>query len=207
MILSGFKTEAEAAVPSLLFHPTLVTWQKVLANASMINYLKNTVFHVIAGTCLCLIIGIPATYALVFARFKKEGKGESLYNWFVTTILLPPVAVLIPLYLIFNEACKYELFKEIIGMSSYATVYYDANGGEVSFDKPSTNWYFNGEAAAPAGITVLGGKTGTTSAARNCLVLLSSDTSGKSYISVILKSQERAVMYTEMTDLLSIIQK
>ena len=111
------------------------------------------------------------------------------------------------LYLIFNEACKYELFKEIIGMSSYATVYYDANGGEVSFDKPSTNWYFNGEAAAPAGITVLGGKTGTTSAARNCLVLLSSDTSGKSYISVILKSQERAVMYTEMTDLLSIIQK
>ena len=111
------------------------------------------------------------------------------------------------LYLIFNEACKYELFKEIIGMSSYATVYYDANGGEVSFYKPSTNWYFNGEAAAPAGITVLGGKTGTTSAARNCLVLLSSDTSGKSYISVILKSQERAVMYTEMTDLLSIIQK
>ena len=111
------------------------------------------------------------------------------------------------LYLIFNEACKYELFKEIIGMSSYATVYYDANGGEGSFDKPSTNWYFNGEAAAPAGITVLGGKTGTTSAARNCLVLLSSDTSGKSYISVILKSQERAVMYTEMTDLLSIIQK
>ncbi len=103
MILSGFKTEAEAAVPSLLFHPTLVTWQKVLANASMINYLKNTVFHVIAGTCLCLIIGIPATYALVFARFKKEGKGESLYDWFVTTILLPPVAVLIPLYLIFNE--------------------------------------------------------------------------------------------------------
>lgn len=111
------------------------------------------------------------------------------------------------MYLIFNEACKYELFKEIIGMSSYTTVYYDAGGGEISFDKPSTNWYFNGEASAPAGITVLGGKTGTTNAARNCLVLLSSDTSGKSYISVILKSEERGVMYTEMTGLLSIIQK
>ena len=55
------------------------------------------------------------------------------------------------LYLIFNEACKYELFKEIIGMSSYATVYYDATAGRSVFDKPSTNWYFNGEAAAPAG--------------------------------------------------------
>lgn len=111
------------------------------------------------------------------------------------------------IYLIFNEACKYELFKEIIGMSSYKTVYYDANGGEISFDKPSTNWYFNGEATAPTGITVLGGKTGTTSAARNCLVLLSSDTSGKSYISVILKSEERGIMYAEMTDLLGVIQK
>ena len=111
------------------------------------------------------------------------------------------------MYLIFNEACKYELFKEIIGMSAYSTVYYDENGGEISFDKASTNWYFNGEAAAPTGITVLGGKTGTTNAARNCLVLLSSDTSGKSYISIVLKSEERGILYTEMTDLLSVIQK
>lgn len=111
------------------------------------------------------------------------------------------------MYLIFNEACKYELFKEIIGMSAYSTVYYDENGGEINFDKASTNWYFNGEAAAPTGITVLGGKTGTTNAARNCLVLLSSDTSGKSYISIVLKSEERGILYTEMTDLLSVIQK
>jgi len=111
------------------------------------------------------------------------------------------------MYLIFNEACKYELFKEIISMPSYKTAYHDASGAEVSFDKPSTNWYFNGEATAPTGITVLGGKTGTTNAARNCLVLLSSDTSGKSYISIILKSPERGIMYTEMTGLLGVIQK
>ena len=103
MILSGFKTEAEAAVPAILFHPTLVTWQKVLSDASMINYLKNTVYQVLLGTGICLVIGIPATYALVFAKFKKEGRAEGLYNWFVTTILLPPVAVLIPLYIVFKQ--------------------------------------------------------------------------------------------------------
>lgn len=103
MILSGFKTEVEAAVPSIFFHPTLETWQKVLADVSMINYLKNTVYHVVFGTGICLILGIPATYALVFAKFKKQDRGESLYNWFVTTILLPPVAVLIPLYIVFKE--------------------------------------------------------------------------------------------------------
>jgi len=110
------------------------------------------------------------------------------------------------MYLIFNEACKYELFKEIIGMSSYTTVYYDANGREVNFDKKTTNQFLSGAASAPAGITVAGGKTGTTNAAKNCLILLSSDTSGKSYISVILKSSERTTLYTEMTDLLGIIQ-
>lgn len=92
-------------------------------------------------------------------------------------------------------------------MSSYSTVYYDASGGEVSFDKPSTNRYLNGDAAAPTGITVLGGKTGTTSAAGKCLVLLSSDTSGKSYISIILKSSERDILYTEMSALLDTVQK
>lgn len=111
------------------------------------------------------------------------------------------------MYLIFNEACKYGLFKEIIGMSSYKTVYYNGNGGEVSYDKPSTNRYLNGDAASPNGITVLGGKTGTTNAAKSCLVLLSSDTSGKSYISVILKAPERDILYTEMTGLLELIQK
>lgn len=111
------------------------------------------------------------------------------------------------MYLIFNEACKYGLFKEIIGMSSYKTVYYDGSGGEISYDKPSTNWYFNGEATAPDGITVLGGKTGTTNAAKSCLVLLSSDTSGKSYISIVMKSPERQIMYTDMTGLLGLIQK
>lgn len=110
-------------------------------------------------------------------------------------------------YLIFNEACKYELFKEIISMPSYTTVYHDANGAEIAFEKSTTNWYLNGEAQAPAGITVLGGKTGTTNAAQNCLVLLSSDTSGNSYISVIMKCKERGILYTEMTDLLGVIQK
>ncbi len=111
------------------------------------------------------------------------------------------------MYLIFNEACKYELFKEIISMPSYTTVYHDANGAEIQFEKPTTNRYLNGDAPLPSGVTVIGGKTGTTSAARNCLVLLSSDTSGKSYISVILKSEQRETLYTEMTDLLGIIQK
>ena len=52
----------------------------------------------VAGTAVSLALGIPTSFALVFGRFKKKGSGEKIHSWFITTILLPPVAVLIPLY-------------------------------------------------------------------------------------------------------------
>lgn len=39
---------------------------------------------------------------LQFGKFKKAKTNDSMYLWFITTILLPPVAVLVPLYMIFN---------------------------------------------------------------------------------------------------------
>lgn len=104
------------------------------------------------------------------------------------------------LYLIFNEALKYETFREIIQMSSYQTTYYDAGGNPQTVDKKTTNLFLRGDRSAPSNVTVIGGKTGTTSAAGHCLVLLSRDAAGASYISVILKSDD--TLYEEMIKLL-----
>lgn len=106
------------------------------------------------------------------------------------------------MYLIFNEALKYDLVNEIISMTSYETVYSDANGNSKSFSFTNTNQYLAGNYKPPEHISVIGGKTGTTNAAGNCLVLLAKDTSGNPYIAVILRSSERGILYTEMTDLL-----
>lgn len=111
------------------------------------------------------------------------------------------------LYLIFNEAIKYETFNEIIHMSSYQTVYYDKDGKEKSFDRQSTNQYLRGERQAPANVTVIGGKTGTTNAAGSCLMLLSRDENGSPYISIILRAEGVEQLYEEMTDLLDEIHK
>lgn len=111
------------------------------------------------------------------------------------------------LYLIFNEAMKYEEFNEIIQMSSYSTVYYDSNNNSKEFSKETTNRFLRGTAEAPSQITVIGGKTGTTNAAGHCLVLLSRDTSGAPYISLILKAESTDLLYEEMSDLLGEIQK
>lgn len=111
------------------------------------------------------------------------------------------------LYLIFNEAIKYDIFREIINMQSYTTTYYDKNGKEKSLDVKTTNRYFRGDYESPSSVTILGGKTGTTDAAGNCLILLSRDANGDLYISVILQSPERDDLYGKMTELLNEIGK
>lgn len=102
MFLTGFKTEIEAVSPKILFTPTLTTFRKVLQNSDLFANLVNSIFQVILGTFLSLMLGVPAAFALVFGKFKKPDTADRLYFWFITTILLPPVAVLIPLYTTFQ---------------------------------------------------------------------------------------------------------
>ena len=111
------------------------------------------------------------------------------------------------MYLIFNEALKYEDFTQIIHMSSYDTVYKDANGKDKELSVKTTNRYLRGDFNPPEKVTVIGGKTGTTDAAGHCLILLSKDTSGDSYISVILRDATSDDLYDDMSDLLEEINK
>lgn len=106
------------------------------------------------------------------------------------------------LYLMMNEAVKYELFNEIIHMMEYETVYNDAQGNEKTMSFKNTNLFLRGDYSAPSNVTVIGGKTGTTSAAGNCLILIVKDTSGNPYIAVILRASTRAVVNEEMADIL-----
>ena len=100
----------------------------------------------------------------------------------------------------------YQLISEIIQMPSYTTVYHDSSGNERELSVNNSNLYLQGKATPPDTITIIGGKTGTTSAAGRCLILLSRDAAGKSYISVILRSESSETLYGGMTDLLEEIK-
>lgn len=111
------------------------------------------------------------------------------------------------LYLIFNEAIQYETFNEIIHMTSYQTTYYDKDGAAKELSVNSTNLFLRGDYKPPENVTVIGGKTGSTNAARSCLMLLSKDVNGAPYISVILSAVSRDILYPEMADLLDEINR
>lgn len=111
------------------------------------------------------------------------------------------------MYLIFHEALKNETFREITGTVSYTPSYKDASGKDVSAEWKNTMQYFTGNKLAPEGATVTAGKTGTTSNALSCLVILAENNAGEEYISIIFKSRDKGVVYEEMNDLLEEINK
>jgi D-alanyl-D-alanine carboxypeptidase len=51
-------------------------------------------------------------------------------------------------------------------------------------------------------VTVIGGKTGTTNAALNCLIQVVRDKQNKTYIAIILHVSERGIINSEMEELL-----
>lgn len=110
------------------------------------------------------------------------------------------------LYLIFQEALKYDLFNQIIQTTAYSTVYTASDGSEKALEAENSNLFLRGTYELPANVTVIGGKTGTTNAAGHCLVLLSRSSSGTPYISVILKDESRDSLYVDMGELLGMIK-
>ncbi len=111
------------------------------------------------------------------------------------------------LYLIFNEAMKLPEFRKIVNTTSYTAVYKNKAGEQVTKTWSGGNWYMTGERETPEGLTVIGGKTGTTNAAGYCLIMASRDENEHEYISVVLKADSRPGLYDNMTNIISKIVK
>lgn len=110
------------------------------------------------------------------------------------------------LYLIFNALFEYDQFKTIINEASYKAEYSTKDGRQVLKYFANTNQYLSGLTEAPDHITVIGGKTGTTDLAGNCLILYSTDESNKEYISLVLNANGKVDLYKQMNYLLSKIK-
>lgn len=109
------------------------------------------------------------------------------------------------LYLIFNKCLEYDTFIDAISQDKYTVNYTNEAGEALSKEFPTTNLYFLGEATAPSGISILGGKTGTTDNAGNCLILYLKNGDGY-YISLLLGNADKTELYSQMNKLIEKIQ-
>ncbi len=110
------------------------------------------------------------------------------------------------IYLIFQEAVKSDLFQDIINRKNYYAEYTRGDGSATAVTWESTNLYFTDQADSPDNVSVFGGKTGTTDDAGACLALMVKDRYGNPYLAVILHSESKESLYSEMNELLSLIE-
>lgn len=110
------------------------------------------------------------------------------------------------MYLIFNEAAKHPDFIKIISTPQYICNYTNSGNRASQMTFTNTNYYINGTHKAPKEAQVLGGKTGYTSEAGRCLVLICRDIDKNSYISMVFKSKEQNLLYKQMDNLLKEIE-
>jgi sorbitol/mannitol transport system permease protein len=99
MLLTGFKEEARVVPPSLIFQPTLQNYADVLGSSALL-YLFNSLIVSASTVIVSTALAVPAAYAFVFGKLKDPGGS---FFWFVTTLLLPPVSVVVPVYIIINK--------------------------------------------------------------------------------------------------------
>lgn len=106
------------------------------------------------------------------------------------------------IYLMLNEAFTYPEFTEITELPSYTVTYTGSDGTEKSTTLTATDHYLTGEATAPKDVTILGGKTGTTEVAGNCLAILTQNAYGKTFVSIVMGADTKELLYQEMNSLL-----
>ncbi|MFL1427040.1 MULTISPECIES: carbohydrate ABC transporter permease [unclassified Nocardiopsis] len=101
MFLTGFKQESQASTspPTFFFVPTLDQYAAVIGRG-FVPYLLNSLQASVLSTVLAIALAIPAAYALSLARV--PGWRDALF-FFLSTKLLPPVAVILPLYVIARD--------------------------------------------------------------------------------------------------------
>ena len=109
------------------------------------------------------------------------------------------------IYLILKEAVKFPEFAEISQLPSYTVEYYRADGTFVKTLLDATDRYLTGEAALPKNVVILGGKTGFTNEAGNCLALMSQNAYGQPFVSIVMGAPEKDDLYAEMNELLQVI--
>jgi multiple sugar transport system permease protein len=92
-------TVAGLGIPWIDFEPTLDNWIQQLATQESRRALANSTIIAVGAAVLALLLGTPAAYALARFRFRRI-PNRDLTVWFLSQRVLPPVATVIPFYLV-----------------------------------------------------------------------------------------------------------
>ncbi|NPT33542.1 ABC transporter permease subunit [Paraburkholderia xenovorans] len=101
MTITAFKTEQQAYSSSLFFIPTFDSFREVFARSNYFSFAWNSVLISAGVTILCLLLAVPAAYAMAFFPTRRTQK---VLLWMLSTKMMPSVGVLVPIYLLWKNS-------------------------------------------------------------------------------------------------------
>ncbi|RDJ99998.1 carbohydrate ABC transporter permease [Paraburkholderia lacunae] len=101
MTITAFKTEQQAYSSSLFFIPTLDSFREVFARSNYFSFAWNSILISAGVTVLCLLLAVPAAYAMAFFPTRRTQK---VLLWMLSTKMMPSVGVLVPIYLLWKNS-------------------------------------------------------------------------------------------------------
>ena len=98
LVVTAFKQEVDASTdnPKIWFLPTISMFVNVF-KSGFLTYLGNSAFVTAVSTLFVLALAIPAAYALSIRPVKKT---QDALFFFISTKMLPIVAVIVPEYIL-----------------------------------------------------------------------------------------------------------
>ncbi len=92
----------EIIAPQPIYFPTLTTetWTKIWTEWPIGLYFYNSIVAISGSVFICLLLGIPAAYAL--ARYKFKGNAD-IGNYILSTKMMAPAAVVVPMFFLFGK--------------------------------------------------------------------------------------------------------
>ena len=101
MVLTSFHSESDAATnPPSIFAPLTFSNYADVFNRGVGTFLINSATASIVSTLLVLVLAVPAAYAL---SIKPVEKWTDVMFFFLSTKFLPPIAALLPIYLLVKQ--------------------------------------------------------------------------------------------------------
>ncbi|MBV9518142.1 MAG: carbohydrate ABC transporter permease [Hyphomicrobiales bacterium] len=103
MVLTSFKTELEAfsTPPSFLFFRwTTENYATVQGRSDYVHHAINSIVIAGGSTLIAMLIAIPAAWSMAFAPSPRT---RDILLWMLSTKMMPPVGVLVPIYLIYRN--------------------------------------------------------------------------------------------------------
>jgi sorbitol/mannitol transport system permease protein len=102
MVLTSLHIEADAATnPPSFLAPVTFDNYGALFDRDVLPYLINSLIASVGSTLIVLVLAVPAAYAL---SIKPVEKWTDVMFFFLSTKFLPPIAALLPIYLIVQNA-------------------------------------------------------------------------------------------------------